>query len=222
MRVHRTISTSFGNFREIRSRRNVRKQLCCVCERERTSFSSLVLGEPIGEGSYGVVYRGVHTETGQSVAVKRFEGRRSHFKETIASFRIQSEADIHAMVSDCPSVSSFGSTFLVDGVEAFSMELCEGGDLKSFVRQYGNLNEAQLAAVAEETVSVLCACHEKRIFHGDVKASNFVIRSLDDTLQFHHSPETLSPGWLKAVDFGCSTRLSLPRRQISLSESVVF
>lgn len=67
----------------------------------------------------------------------------------------------------------------------------------------GPLTERQAARVMLECVKVIAACHKQGVVHGDVKPANFLfkerlrnpLRSLDAGLR---------PGWLKAVDFGCS------------------
>ena len=61
-----------------------------------------------------------------------------------------------------------------------------------------------MAYVAYEILHILKKCHANRIVHGDVKTANFILHSADINPFSTKDVRQLKPGWLKAIDFGCS------------------
>ena len=45
------------------------------------------------------------------------------------------------------------------------------------MQQYGPLTERQAALIIYEALQTLRACHENRIYHGDVKPANFMLEA---------------------------------------------
>ena len=169
---------------------------------------SVRISDQIGEGRFGVVFRGMDAETGEKVAVKQIQTRGNGMSPSRATpFRIALEADIHEAVSDCPSVAALKAHWRFDDKECLVTELGEGGDLAAYSRRRGPLQERQVAEIAREATRMIRTCHERDILHGDIKAANFVIHSETDASKLTNRPTQLQSGWLKAVDFGGSLRM---------------
>lgn len=163
--------------------------------------------EKIGEGAYGKVYKAEDPATGDILAVKEIETSGDRGTGYPYPFKIELEADLHQSLSDSPSVASFKHHVKKEKSQWIAMELCEGGDLKKYVKKNGPMNERQVAAVARSAVDMIETCHSRKIFYGDTKASNFVIGRADDVPKLNVNPDELEIGWLKAIDFGCSMRM---------------
>eukprot|EP00210_Caulerpa_lentillifera_P008889 g8481.t1 len=171
----------------------------------------LKFAEKIGEGSYGKIYKVEDPESGATFAVKEIATSGERGTGYPNPFRIENEADIHESVSDSPSVASFISHVKKEKSQCIAMELCEGGSLTTFVEQNGPMNERQVAAVARSAVDTIETFHSRKIFHGDIKAGNFVIGKSEDVSKLKHNPDELQIGWLKAIDFGCSKRMGMSK-----------
>eukprot|EP00210_Caulerpa_lentillifera_P008921 g8512.t1 len=171
----------------------------------------LKFAEKIGEGSYGKIYKVEDPESGATFAVKEIATSGERGTGYPNPFRIENEADIHESVSDSPSVASFIGHVKKEKSQCIAMELCEGGSLTTFVEQNGPMNERQVAAVARSAVDTIETFHSRKIFHGDIKAGNFVIGKSENVSKLKHNPDELQIGWLKAIDFGCSKRMGMSK-----------
>lgn len=72
------------------------------------------------------------------------------------------------------------------------------------LQRHGPISEQVSAAVAHEILQVIRMCHENNIVHGDIKTSNFMLKSPECNPFFDKKTTFLQSGWLKAIDFGCS------------------
>ena len=184
---------------------------------------SVRLSDQIGKGRFGVVFRGIDTETGEKVAVKQIQTRGNSISQSrVAPSKIALEADIHGAVSDCPSVATLKAHWRFKDKDCLVTELCEGGDLAAYSRRHGPLQESQMAEIAREATRMIRTCHERDILHGDVKAANFVIHSATDASKLTNCPTHLQPGWLKAVDFGGSMRMGTSHHAVLASTAPPF
>ncbi len=142
-----------------------------------------VIGEKIGKGGMGEVYRAQDTVLGRDVAVKILPPEFAADGERLARF--QREAKVLASLHHPNIASIFGfeqapeCTFLV-------MELVEGEDLSEILRR-GPLPVDEAVDVARQIAEGLEEAHEKGIIHRDLKPAN-VKRTPD--------------GKVKVLDFG--------------------
>ncbi|KAG2429906.1 hypothetical protein HXX76_010686 [Chlamydomonas incerta] len=163
-----------------------------------------VLGTQLGVGSFGVVNKAFHAESGQQVAVKTLPKERPKLSRAKVLEKLQREITLLDRLSDSPRVVQLMECFEDEEHIYVVTEACEGGDLQRFSDTYGPLTERCLALVALEVLQIVRSCHRLGIVHGDVKPANFCIK--DE----HRHPYAASPAalqrspWLKAIDFGCS------------------
>eukprot|EP00798_Chlamydomonas_sp_ICE-L_P014595 gene14595-20645_t len=182
----------------------------------RTDFSDAYLqGRLLGQGSFGVVYSGVNMRSGQEVAIKVMPKLRNKVSKDRTLQKIVRETNILQRLQPCQGVVRLEGCFEDDASVALVMEYCGGGDLQEYVEVNGALDERALAYVAREVLRVVSSSHDLGFLHGDVKPANFCLA--------HTLKHPLKPGepqnadfaripWLKALDFGCSQRLTSPDR----------
>ncbi|KAL8563942.1 hypothetical protein ACOMHN_059372 [Nucella lapillus] len=153
------------------------------------------LGDLIGEGTYGEVYKGVNKKTGEEVAIKVLESIHEMIEE------IEEEYQVFRDLSEHPNMPQFHGIFLkrnssLDDQIWLVMELCGGGSVtslsKSLLKKEEHLDELLIAHILKETVYVLHHLHEHNVMHRDVKGHNILIT---------HS------GVTKLIDFGVSGHL---------------
>lgn len=135
------------------------------------------------EGGMGIVYRGVDTHSGESVAIKLMR----HVGPLDES-RFQREAGVLAQLS-FPSIVAFrGHGKLPTGESWLAMEWLDGESL-SVRLERGSLSIFEALLVAKAIAGALVAAHERGIVHRDIKPSNIILVGKD-------------PARAKLIDFG--------------------
>lgn len=143
--------------------------------------------QKLGEGAFGVVYKGKVTATGQEVAIKKIRLTGS----TIDSVQLMKEIQMMTEASELEHpniVKTFGQ--VVSDTEVYIVvELCDA-TLQKFFASQKPLTEAVVSKIGAQIADGLCALHtELGISHRDLKIDNIL----------------LSKGKCKITDFGMST-----------------
>jgi hypothetical protein len=148
----------------------------------------------IGEGTFGYVYLAEDTEwMGSRVALKvpksqnRTEGELELYRHENKLWRALSE-DHHPNVLELYNLNRF------DGIIAFVMEYVDGGDLAAYLRRVGNLPLHEVLRIVKSIAAALRVIHSKRVYHGDLKPQNVLLRRADGTV--------------KVTDFGISRNVT--------------
>jgi len=129
------------------------------------------LGDKLGEGAMGAVYRAVDTKLERPVAIKRLhsriaqseDGRKRFLREmrVAASLNHPNIATIHAIEEN------ENEPFMV-------MEFIDGGDLVDHLSTE-SLTVTHALDIAIQIVSGLLAAHAKGVVHRDIKSSNIMV-----------------------------------------------
>ncbi|WP_437673402.1 serine/threonine-protein kinase [Sorangium sp. So ce131] len=129
--------------------------------------------ESIAHGSFGVVYRAVHAESGRSAAVKVLHPELAFTREAVVRF----EREIQAIRRiDHPNVIRILDCGEIDGGSPFfAMDLLSGEDLQSYILSHGRLSAEEALEILEPVCEALSAVHKSAIVHRDLKASNVFI-----------------------------------------------
>ncbi|MFG2128179.1 serine/threonine-protein kinase [Streptomyces sp. NPDC048751] len=134
------------------------------------------LGEVLGRGGMGTVWRAEDETLGRTVAVKelRFPGNIDEDEKRRLITRTLREAKAIARIRNNSAVTVFD---VVDEDDRpwIVMELVEGKSLAEVIREDGVLEPKRAAEVGLAILDVLRSAHREGILHRDVKPSNVLI-----------------------------------------------
>ena len=139
-------------------------------------FGRYRLGEGIGAGAMGTVYRAHDSVIGRQVAIKVLAAElvaEPGYRE-----RFRREAHAVARLSE-PHIIPVYDTGEIDGRLYLVMPVVEGTDLQSMIRQDGPLSPERAVGVIEQVGAALDAAHRAGLVHRDVKPSNVLVTARD-------------------------------------------
>ena len=146
------------------------------------------VGERLGEGGMGEVYRAEDTKLHRAVALKRMAPHLRSDPQYRSLFL--KEAERVSRFTD-PHIAALYD-ILEHGEEVFLvMELVDGRNLRQRLREPMSLEE--FLGMATECVQALAAAHSRGILHCDIKPENIMITS---------------SGSVKILDFGVARRIA--------------
>jgi eukaryotic-like serine/threonine-protein kinase len=125
------------------------------------------IGDKLGEGGMGVVYRAVDTRDGRDVALKLMKGSLAGTARRRFEREFRSISALHH--PHCLNVYDYGE---LDGGPFFTMELFQGRPITSLA---GRAVEDVLDPLLQVTLA-LDYIHHQGIIHRDVKPSNILVR----------------------------------------------
>ena len=138
-------------------------------------IGELGLGELLGDGGTASVYRAT-TRDGRMLAVKIPHRDALEDADFVDSFFREAEVGKTLMHPSIVRVHEVGRYRARDlEVPYFAMELLEGQDLRSLIRQEGTLAEDHARRIARAVADALDWAHERGIVHRDVKPANIFI-----------------------------------------------
>lgn len=159
--------------------------------------------EKLGTGGFGVVRRGVNEENGTVVAIKildkaelQLNEMTQHIKKEITLLTTLHHPNI---VRGLDVLNSRTKIFLV-------MEFVGGGDLHSVLTARKRFTENEARSLFRSLVESLAYCHEKGVFHRDLKLENLLLTS---------------SGQLKVCDFGLASVRALNSQNADLCKTIV-
>ncbi len=133
------------------------------------------LGESLGRGAFGEVFRGRHEALGVEVAVKLVDVARLPPRE---QHRVLSEAQLMARL-DHPNLLRVFNAGATDGHAYMVLELMDGGSCAGLHRLPG----AAARNVAFQLGSAVQALHDARVLHRDIKPANCLRRARDERVK---------------------------------------
>lgn len=152
--------------------------------------------EVLGEGTYGVVYKAIDTQTGQTVAIKKI--RIGKQKEGV-NFTALREIKLLKELKD-PNIIELIDCFPHKGNLHLVFEFMET-DLEAVIRDRNIfLAPGDIKSYLQMTLKGLAHCHKKWILHRDMKPNNLLI-----------GPN----GQLKLADFGLARIFGSPDRRFT-------
>ncbi|GAA5910961.1 hypothetical protein JCM5296_005675 [Sporobolomyces johnsonii] len=146
------------------------------------------LGECIGRGQFGSVYRGLNLNTGQVVAVKRIqlEGKTENEVNQLSN-----EVSLLQRLAH-PSVVKYEGLVRTEHYLNIILEYVENGSLEKTLKQFGQLPEGLVASYVVKILEGLAYLHTQGVVHCDLKAANLL---------------STKNGNIKVADFGVSLNL---------------
>jgi eukaryotic-like serine/threonine-protein kinase len=163
-----------------------------VKEREMGSYK---LGELLGRGGMGEVYRATHRMLARPAAIKLIRPevlaeRHGDFADlAVTRFRREAEAAANLRSPHTVELYDFGVT--EDGTLYFVMELLQGMDLETLVQHEGPLPAKRVIHILRQVCESLEEAHANGLVHRDIKPANI-----------HVGRVGLRQDFVKVLDFG--------------------
>jgi serine/threonine-protein kinase len=166
---------------------------------EANELGQYVLEEKIGRGGMGEVWRARHRLLIRPAAIKLIHPQMSGDPELLLR-RFEREARATAALKSPHTVQLYDFGATEDGRLYYVMELLDGLDLDTLVKQYGPLPAERVVHILRQVCSSLQDAHVNGLVHRDIKPANVVISRAGTTFDF-----------AKVLDFGL-VRLDAARK----------
>nr|CAH7728472.1 unnamed protein product [Callosobruchus chinensis]CAI5817013.1 unnamed protein product [Callosobruchus analis] len=140
----------------------------------------------LGEGSYGSVYKALHKESGNVVAIKQ----------------VPLDTDLHEIIKEISIMQQCDSPYVVKYYGSYFkntdlwiiMEYCGAGSVSDIIRlRKKTLTECEIATILSDALKGLEYLHSNRKIHRDIKAGNILLNT---------------DGHAKLADFGVAGQLT--------------
>lgn len=163
--------------------------------------SSYILGERLGGGAMGTVYK-ARDHQGQEYAVKVLRSELAEEPELVQRF-VQESSALTSI--EHPDVVGMHDLVIEGSTLAIVMDLVPGHDLRTEIRRRGSLPPAEAARIAAGVASGLAAVHRAGLVHRDVKPENVLL----DTTVEPPTPKVTDFGIARIADASAATRSSM-------------
>lgn len=164
-------------------------------------LGSYQLGDLLGRGGMGEVYRATHRMLARPAAIKLIRpemlGGADPGGAEMAIRRFRREAEAAASLRSPHTVELYDFGVTPDRTFYFVMELLQGTDLESLVRQKGPLPAGRVIYLLRQVCESLEEAHARGLVHRDIKPANIHVGRLGLR---HDFVKVLDFGLVKSVD----------------------
>jgi serine/threonine-protein kinase len=163
--------------------------------KEAHELGSYRLGELLGRGGMGEVYRASHRLLARPAAVKMISseqlGASDPGMRNLLSERFHREAAAAASLRSPHTIDLYDFGVAADGTMYYAMELLDGVDFQSLVLRHGPLEPARAVHLLRQACLSLAEAHHRGFVHRDIKPSNLMTCRMGTQVDF-----------VKVLDFG--------------------
>ncbi|CAN9266026.1 unnamed protein product [Alternaria alternata] len=147
------------------------------------------LGDCLGKGAFGSVYRALNWGTGETVAIKQVR------LENLGAADLKNmEMEIDLLKNlNHPNIVKYHGFVRSSESLYIILEYCENGSLHSICKNFGKFPENLVALYMSQVLHGLLYLHEQGVIHRDIKGANIL---------------TTKEGLVKLADFGVATKQS--------------
>ncbi|GAB4826341.1 hypothetical protein Ancab_009207 [Ancistrocladus abbreviatus] len=149
-------------------------------------------GKLLGRGSFGHVYVGFNSETGEMCAIKEVTLFSDDAKSKESARQLGQEIALLSRLRHPNIVQYYGSETVDDKVYIY-LEYVSGGSIYKILQEYGKLGELAIRSYTQQILSGLAYLHAKNTVHRDIKGANILV-----------DPN----GRVKLVDFGMAKHIT--------------
>ncbi|CAM8950675.1 unnamed protein product [Rhodiola kirilowii] len=159
--------------------------------KSKTLDNKYMLGDEIGKGAYGRVYKGLDLENGDFVAIKQVSLEKIAQEDLNV---IMQEIDLLKNLNHKNIVKYLGSLKTKSHLHII-LEYVENGSLADIIKpnKFGPFPESLVAVYISQVLEGLVYLHEQGVIHRDIKGANIL---------------TTKEGLVKLADFGVATKLT--------------
>ncbi|KAJ6816401.1 MAP3K epsilon protein kinase 1-like isoform X1 [Iris pallida] len=162
-----------------------------LLQKPKTLDNKYLLGDEIGKGAYGRVYKGLDLENGDFVAIKQVSLENIPQEDLNI---IMQEIDLLKNLNHKNIVKYLGSLKTKTHLHII-LEYVENGSLANIIKpnKFGPFPESLVAVYIAQVLEGLVYLHEQGVIHRDIKGANIL---------------TTKEGLVKLADFGVATKLN--------------
>ncbi|KAJ7113299.1 kinase-like domain-containing protein [Mycena crocata] len=157
----------------------------------------LELGDLLGAGNYGKVYRATSTSKSRNLYAVKCQRRPAKHSRAAQDYDV--ERTLHRRVSSHPNIVTFHRDFVDDDHAFMVLDLCTGGNMhraiKAGVYHGKNTLIKRTFAILVDAVGF---CHARGVYHRDLKPENILVSA--------------DGGDVRIADFGLATKYTVSRQ----------
>jgi tRNA A-37 threonylcarbamoyl transferase component Bud32 len=158
-------------------------------------LGSYELGDLLGSGGMGEVWRANHRLLARPAAIKLIRPERLGCSDSrttmVVQERFKREARAAASLRSPHTIDLFDFGVSSDGTFYYVMELLAGFDLDQLVRRFGPLDPARVVHILRQACDSLGEAHTRGLVHRDIKPANIYLCRMG-----------LQHDFVKVLDFG--------------------
>ncbi|KAK2465312.1 hypothetical protein APHAL10511_002666 [Amanita phalloides] len=158
------------------------------------SLNDYQLGDCLGKGAFGQVYRALNWATGETVAVKEIQLTNIPKAEL---GEIMSEIDLLKNLNH-PNIVQYKGFVKTREFLYIILEFCENGSLHNIIKRFGKFPENLVAVYISQVLEGLVYLHDQGVIHRDIKGANIL---------------TDKNGTVKLADFGVASKATAGARK---------
>ncbi|GBE85072.1 predicted protein [Sparassis crispa] len=144
------------------------------------------LGDSLGKGAFGQVYRALNWATGETVAIKEIQLSNIPRSEI---GQIMSEIDLLKNLNH-PNIVKYKGFEKTQQYLYIILEFCENGSLHNICKKFGKFPETLVGVYISQVLEGLVYLHDQGVIHRDIKGANIL---------------TNKDGCVKLADFGVAS-----------------
>ncbi|KAL8766462.1 MAG: hypothetical protein Q9209_006756 [Squamulea sp. 1 TL-2023] len=162
--------------------------------KDATELKDYQLGDCLGKGAFGSVFRALNMGTGETVAVKQVKLAdlpKSELRVITLEIDLLKNLDVGNPIGLHPNIVKYHG--FVKSAESLNiiLEYCENGSLHSISKNFGKFPENLVGLYMSQVLHGLLYLHEQGVIHRDIKGANILNNK---------------QGLVKLADFGVATR----------------
>ncbi|KAF8073920.1 hypothetical protein FPV67DRAFT_1479798 [Lyophyllum atratum] len=150
------------------------------------SLNDYQLGDCLGKGAFGQVYRALNWATGETVAVKEIQLSnipKAELGEIMSEIDLLKNLNHENIVKYKGFVKTREYLYII-------LEFCENGSLHNISKRFGKFPESLVAVYISQVLEGLVYLHDQGVIHRDIKGANIL---------------TNKDGTVKLADFGVAS-----------------
>ncbi|XP_062147983.1 mitogen-activated protein kinase kinase kinase 3 [Alnus glutinosa] len=184
-----------------------------VIENTTSTQSNWKKGRLLGRGTFGHVYLGFNSGSGQMCAIKEVRVASDDHTSRECLKQLNQEINLLSQLSHPNIVRYYGSELGEETLSVY-LEFVSGGSIHKLLQEYGSFKEPVIQNYTRQIISGLAYLHGRHTVHRDIKGANILV-----------DPN----GEIKLADFGmakhitaCSSMLSFKGSPYWMAPEVVM